>query len=169
MSRLETEYETVVADLGDPDTSADPTRLRNPSRRRKDLEEVVGVWRDLKSARDDVEAAHEMSEEATGEDRDMVRAELETSEAAVESLEERLRGLLLPKDPNDGRNVIVEIRGAEGGEEANLFARDLFDMYQRYADRRGWKVEVLSAQASDLGGLDEATFVVRGEDAWQRL
>src|SRR5580700_9111027 len=169
MSRLETEYETVVADLGDPDTSADPTRLRNPSRRRKDLEEIVGVWRDLKSARDDVEAAHEMSEEATGEDRDMVRAELETSEAAVESLEERLRGLLLPKDPNDGRNVIVEIRGAEGGEEANLFARDLFNMYIRFADHHHWGLEVLSESATGRDGLNEVVFLVKGKDAWRYL
>ena len=169
MSRLETEYETVVADLGDPDTSADPTRLRNLSRRRKDLEEVVGVWRDLKSARDDVEAAHEMSEEATGEDRDMVRAELETSEAAVESLEERLRGLLLPKDPNDGRNVIVEIRGAEGGEEANLFARDLFNMYIRFADHHHWGLEVLSESATGRDGLNEVVFLVKGKDAWRYL
>ncbi len=84
-------------------------------------------------------------------------------------LEEQLRTLLLPKDPNDGRNVIVEIRGAEGGEEANLFAKELFDMYLRYADRRSWRVEVLDLRESDLNGIDSVTFVVKGEDAWQRL
>jgi len=90
-------------------------------------------------------------------------------EHTVAGLEAELRNLLLPRDPNDGRNVIVSVRGAEGGEEANLFARDLFEMYQRYAERRGFKVEVLGEQDSDLGGIDEVTFSVRGEDAWQRL
>jgi len=85
------------------------------------------------------------------------------------ALESELRDLLMPRDPNDGRNVIVEIRGAEGGEEANLFAKDLFDMYQRYADHRGWRVEVLDLRESELGGVDGVTFLVKGEDAWQRL
>src|SRR5690606_3474009 len=80
-----------------------------------------------------------------------------------------LRELLLPRDPNAGRAVIVEIRGAEGGEEANLFARDLYDMYLAYASNRGWKVETLSHDPSDLGGVNQVTFMVRGDDAWQRL
>ena len=77
--------------------------------------------------------------------------------------------MLVPRDPNAGRNVIVEIRGAEGGEEANLFAKDLFDMYTRYAAIRGWKVEVMSSSPSERDGLNEVTFLVKGEDAWQRL
>ena len=88
---------------------------------------------------------------------------------AIADLEERFRVLLLPRDPNDGRNVIVEIRGAEGGEEANLFAGDLLAMYRAYAQRRGWTVEVLDHDPSDLGGVNHVTFVVRGEDAWRRL
>src|SRR5256885_12825928 len=84
-------------------------------------------------------------------------------------LEEDLKVLLLPHDPNEGKDVIVEIRGAEGGEEANLFARDLFEMYQGYATRMGWKLEVLSADPSDLGGFNEVTFVVRGDGAWSHL
>ena len=84
-------------------------------------------------------------------------------------LEEQLRLLLIPTDPNDGKAVIVEIRGAEGGEEANLFARDLFQMYQAYAVRMGWAVEVLSTAVSELGGLNQVTFVVRGDDAWSHL
>jgi len=169
MDRLEAEYETILSELADPETSSDPTRLRDLSRRRKDLEEVVSVWRDLQRARDDVTAAREMSEEAVGDERDLARGELDASEASVGALEERLRGLLLPKDPNDGRNVIVEIRGAEGGEEANLFARDLFTMYTRFADQHHWGLDVLSESTTGRDGLNEVVFVVKGKDAWRYL
>jgi peptide chain release factor 1 len=110
-----------------------------------------------------------MLDDATGDDRDVLRDEVERAEATIAELTAHLPALLLPKDPNDGRNVIVEIRGAEGGEEANLFARDLFEMYLRYAANRGWRVEVLSEDASERDGLNEAVFVVRGPDAWTRL
>jgi peptide chain release factor 1 len=169
MARLETEYEAVLEELGDPTTSSDPTRLRDLSRRRKDLEEVVSVWRELERSRGDVATAQEMGEEATGDDRDVVRLELERSEHEVTALEDRLRALLLPKDPNDGRNVIVEIRGGEGGEEANLFARDLYTMYLRFADNHHWGVEVLSESGTGRDGLNEVVFVVKGKDAWRYL
>jgi peptide chain release factor 1 len=169
MARLESEYEAVLAELEAPATSRDPTRLRDLSRRRKDLEEVVSVRRKLLRSREDVAAAREMSEEATGDERELARDELEESESAVAELEERLRALLLPKDPNDGRNVIVEIRGAEGGEEANLFARDLYTMYTRFADHHHWGLEVLSESASGRDGLNEVVFVVKGKDAWRYL
>ena len=91
------------------------------------------------------------------------------AETELADLEEQLKVLLIPADPNDGKNVIVEIRGAEGGEEANLFARDLFEMYQAYAVRMGWPVEVLSVDPSDLGGLNQVTFLVKGDDAWSHL
>ncbi|MGH8995585.1 MAG: peptide chain release factor 1 [Acidimicrobiales bacterium] len=169
MARLETEYEAVLADLADPATSSDPARLRDLSIRRKDLEGVVSVWRDLERARGDVAAAGEMAEEATGDDREVVRAELEQAEADVGALEDRLRALLLPKDPNAGRNVIVEIRGAEGGEEANLFARDLFNMYTHFADQHRWGLEVLSESATGRDGLNEVVFLVKGKDAWRYL
>src|SRR2546423_15507993 len=97
-----------------------------------------------------------------GADRDMVLDEIHRAEATIARLEDELRVLLLPKDPNSDKNVIVEIRGAEGGEEANLFAKDLFDMYSRYADRSGWKLEVLGADASDKGGINEVTFLLKG-------
>jgi peptide chain release factor 1 len=110
-----------------------------------------------------------MHAESSGAERDLATEELDDADRRVTELQEKLRALLLPKDPDDGRNVIVERRGAEGGEEANLVAKNLVDMYQRYADRRGWRVEVLDARPSDLGGIDSATFVVKGEDAWQRM
>ena len=110
-----------------------------------------------------------MVADSVSDERDLARAEVDKAETDIARLEEALQQLLVPRDPNAGRNVIVEIRGAEGGEEANLFAKDLFDMYTRYAAIRGWKVEVMSSSPSDRDGLNEITFLVKGEDAWQRL
>jgi peptide chain release factor 1 len=110
-----------------------------------------------------------MVADSVSDERDLARAEVDKAEADIARLEESLQQLLVPRDPNTGRNVIVEIRGAEGGEEANLFAKDLFDMYTRYAAIRGWKVEVMSSSPSERDGLNEVTFLVKGEDAWQRL
>ena len=169
LGELEREYEAVVAELEDPTTSADPTRLRVLSRRHKELEEVVGTWRRLQRAESDLGAAREMVADSAGDERDLARAEVESAEVAIAGLEEELRLQLLPRDPNAGRNVILEIRGAEGGEEANLFAKDLYDMYTRYAAARGWRTEVLSSSPSDRDGLNEVTFIVKGDDAWQRL
>jgi peptide chain release factor 1 len=169
LGELEREYEAVVAELEDPATSSDPGRLRVLSRRHKELDEVVGTWRRLQQAEGDLTTAREMVADSAGDERELARAEVETAEADIVRLEEELRLLLLPRDPNDGRNVILEIRGAEGGEEANLFAKDLYDMYTRYAANRGWKTEVLSSSPSDRDGLNDVTFMVKGEDAWQRL
>jgi peptide chain release factor 1 len=166
---LEAEFDAVEAELADPATSADLDRVRDLSRRHKELAEVVEPWRRLRQARSDGETAREMLEDTSGDDREMLRAEIEAAEASIAELEDRLRELLLPKDPNDGRNVIVEIRGAEGGEEANLFARDLYTMYTRYAAERGWRVEVLSESPSPQDGLNEVVFLVKGADAWSRL
>ena len=159
----------MLEDLSDPNVGGDPARLRDLSRRHKELQGLISAGRRLSGAEDDVHAARDMVAEADPADRDLARVELERAEADVRVLEEELRTLLLPRDPNDGRNVIVEIRGAEGGEEANLFARDLFEMYRRYAELRGWRLEVLSSDPSERDGLNEVTFVVKGDDAWQRL
>ncbi|MHB1711463.1 MAG: peptide chain release factor 1, partial [Acidimicrobiales bacterium] len=166
---LEREYEAVVSELSDPAVSADPRRLRDVARRHKGLEEVVGIWRRLQQARSDLEAAVEMVSYSVGEERDLARSEVEGAESTICRLEEELRLQLLPRDPNTGRNVIMEIRGAEGGEEANLFAKDLYDMYVRYASAKGWKTEILSSSPSEREGLSDITFVVKGEGAWQRL
>jgi peptide chain release factor 1 len=124
---------------------------------------------ELRAAEEDVAIARELAADAVGVERELGRDEQAAAEERVAELESQLRDLLMPRDPHDGRNVIVEIRGAEGGEEANLFAKDLFDMYQRYADRRGWRAEMMDLRESELGGVDGVTFLVKGEDAWQRL
>ncbi|MGD0943223.1 MAG: peptide chain release factor 1 [Acidimicrobiales bacterium] len=169
LEALEAEYSQVLTRLSDPTLSQDPSELRKLSRRHKELETVVRKMHELKAAQEDVAIARELAADAVGAERELGREEQNAAEARVVALESELRDLLMPRDPNDGRNVIVEIRGAEGGEEANLFAKDLFDMYQRYADHRGWRVEVLDLRESELGGVDGVTFLVKGEDAWQRL
>ena len=169
LDRLGEEFAVVEAALSEPDVASDLTRLRDLSRRHKELSEIVAVGVSLRSAREDVLTARSMFAETEGEDRELWREELSSAESQVSELETRLETLLLPRDPNDGRNVIMEIRGAEGGEEANLFAADLAEMYRRYVALRGWKLEVVEERQSDQGGLDEAIFLVKGEDAWTRL
>ena len=140
------------------------------SRRHRELEELVGrLARVCRRPSPTSRRPARCSPTSAGEDRELAQAEVDQAEADVARLEEELRLLLVPTDPNDGRNVIIEIRGAEGGEEANLFAKDLFEMYPRYAAAKGWKVEVLSSSPSERDGLNEVTFVVKGDDAWQRL
>ena len=169
MAALEAEYDAVEAELADPATLSDADRLRDLSRRHKELGEIVRAWHDLTSAREDVSTAREMLTETSGDERELMRQEVDDAEALVKALEERIQTLLLPKDPNEGRNVIMEIRGAVGGDEANLFARVLYDMYLRYAGMQKWKVEVLSEDASDKDGINEAVFLVKGPDAYIRL
>ena len=174
LAGLETEYEGILDRLGDPTVHGDHRASTELSKRLKELEPVVLAYREWRGHAGDLEAARGMlSDSAAGDDRDFVRAQIEESEAELVRLEDELRALLLPRDPNDRKNVIVEIRGAEGGEEANLFAKDLFDMYTRYAERRGWKIEVLGADPSDHGGFNEVAFLVkntsRADDVWARL
>jgi peptide chain release factor 1 len=131
---------------------------------------VVDAWREWdKASRDLAEARGLLEAESDSEMRDYFKSEIAEKEARIDELEARIKELLLPRDPNEGRNVIVEIQGAEGGEEANLWAGDLFRMYQHYAERRGFKTEVLSSQPSDHGGFRDITFLVKGDDAWRRL
>ena len=143
LAGLEQEYESVLAQLSDPTVFSDQRRLRDLSRRQKELEPIVLASRAYRQALDDLGAAKEMLPDTDGEDREVMRAEVDKAEAAIARFEDELKDLLLPKDPNEGKNVILEIRGAEGGEEANLFAKDLFEMYVRFAERQGIKVEVL--------------------------
>ena len=169
LTSLEEELRSVETALAQPDVASDLTRLRDLSRRFKELAEINAAWSELKSAREDLDTAREMFNESGGDDRELWRDEVNAAEARIAALEDDLETLLLPRDPNEGRNVILEIRGAEGGEEANLFAGDLAEMYRRYASLRGWKLEVVEERESDHGGLDEATYLIKGDDAWTRL
>ena len=169
LASLEQEYADVLERLSDPKVASDQRAFRDLSRRHKQLETIVTAYRQYRTAADDLAAAKEMYADAGADDRDILRPEMEASEAEMAGLEEELKLLLLPRDPNDDKNVIVEIRGAEGGEEANLFARDLFEMYGRYAERHHWKLEVLGSDPSDMGGFNEVSFLLKGDGVWSRL
>ena len=166
---LEDEFVGLEARLSDPELANDQAKMRDVSRRYKDLTPIVDCIRRYQARTADAEAARELLEVASEQERPALREELTVSEAAIAELEEELRVLLLPKDRNDGRSVIMEIRGAEGGDEANLFAGDLFDMYRAYASASGWTVEMLSRDLSDLGGVNLVTMLIKGDTAWSKL
>jgi peptide chain release factor 1 len=164
---LVSEHAELERRLADPAVHADQQEARRLGKRYSELTPVVDTYRQWQRSTDDAATARELSADDPG-----LAAEVPELEAAAEELAARLRVLLLPRDPNDGKDVIVEVKAGEGGEESALFAGDLVRMYQRYADRQGWKVEVLDATESDLGGYKDTTFAVRGraEPApWARL
>ncbi len=169
LSNVVDEYETLERQLSDPEVLADSDQLRRLSKRYTELGPVVEAYRRQAARRADAEAARDMLAGASGDERDMLVAEIDAATADVAAIEDELRDLMLPTDPHDGKNVIMEIRGAEGGEEANLFARDLYEMYLSYAAAKGWKVTTLSSSVSDMGGFNDVTFEVRGETAWRNL
>ncbi|MDQ3679135.1 MAG: peptide chain release factor 1 [Actinomycetota bacterium] len=169
LAGLEDEYERLANRLNDPSVLADHQAVRDAGRRLKALEPVVRACRHYRQVLSELETAEEMLGEPGGVDRDLLRSEMEDLEATRARLEDELQALLLPKDPNDDKNVIVEIRGAEGGEEANLFAKDLFDMYVRYADHKGFRHEVLGVHPSEKGGFNEVSFLVKGDGVWTRF
>lgn len=169
LQTLEDELRSVENALAQPDVASDLARMRDLSKRLKVLSEINVAWTQLKNVRDDIAAAREMFNESSGDDREIWREEINAAEVRLPELELHLETLLLPRDPNEGRNVILEIRGAEGGEEANLFAMNLVEMYRRYAAVRQWKIETVELRETEQGGVDEATFLIKGDDAWTRM
>lgn len=169
LDSLEREFRDVQVRLGDPEIFSDQKQFVALNRRMRELEPIVETIVALKAQRGDLEAAKELFAESEGEERETWRAEISEGEAAIAELDDRLRLQLLPKDPNDDKAVIVEIRGAEGGEEANLFARDLFEMYKVVAQRRGWSFEVLGADSSDMGGFTEVIVEIAGDGVWSQM
>ena len=169
IASLTDELRDVEIRLGDPAVQSDPRRLAELGRRHKQLSEIVAVGERLRAAIEDLEEARGMHSDGNAAERVELREMIDELEAAVAGTEDQLRVLLLPPDPNEGRNVIVEIRGAAGGEEANLFARDLFDMYQAFARRRRWKLEPLAASPSGLGGFSEVSGLISGDQVWTRM
>ncbi len=169
LSGLEAEYENIVMRLSDPAVQSDQKAMRESGKQLKDLEPLVEKYREFRSATSDLIVAKEMFNESEGADREAMRAEVDSTTERIDEIEEELKVLLLPKDPNDDRNVIIEIRGAEGGEEANLFARDLYEMYARFADRMGWKREMLGSDPTEKGGLNGVSFSLSGQSVWSRM
>ena len=164
---IEKRFQEIQEQLADPAVYADAPRLKKLSREQKELEPIVAAYQAYLRTKSDLEAAKELLGDP--EMKEMAQEELQTAKAELERLEEELKILLLPRDPNDDKNVIMEIRGGVGGEEAMLFAADLFRMYTMYAESKGWKLEVVNANETELGGIKEISFVIEGEGAWSRL
>jgi peptide chain release factor 1 len=162
-------FREVEGLLSDPRTVSDQQKFRALTREHAELAEVVEVYGDYRRVLEDIEGNRELLQDADPEMRDMARAELPELEERKEQLEQQLKLLLLPKDPNDEKNIILEIRAGTGGEEASLFAADLFRMYSRYADRQGWRVELMGASESDSGGFKEVIALISGDRVYSRL
>ncbi|ALC88690.1 peptide chain release factor 1 [Bacillus sp. FJAT-18017] len=170
LQSVEDRYEKLNELLSDPDVISDSKKLREYSKEQSDIQETVQVYREYKSAREQLQDAKVMLEEKMDADmKEMVKEEVSELSTQLEELEARLKLLLIPKDPNDDKNVIFEIRGAAGGDEAALFAGDLYRMYSRYAEAQGWKTEVMDASPTGLGGFKEIIFMINGQGAYSRL
>ncbi|TMV47112.1 peptide chain release factor 1 [Paenibacillus mesophilus] len=170
LQALADRYDKLSELLCDPDVVNDSKRLREYSKEQSDLQEAYQAYTEYKSVVEQYEAAKVMQGEKLDEEmRELVKLELDELTESKERLEASIQVLLLPKDPNDDKNVIVEIRGAAGGEEAALFAGDLYRMYSRYADGQGWRTEVLDSSISDLGGFKEIVFMISGSGAYSKL
>jgi peptide chain release factor 1 len=167
---IENKYEELSRMISDPAVMADQKEWQKLCKEQSDLEIIVNHYRDYKKTIEDIEANKEMlNEDLEKEPKEMVQEEIKELTLKEEQLQKELNILLLPKDPNDERNVFIEIRGGAGGEEAALFASNLFRMYTRYAERHRWRIELMSANETDIGGFKEVVFMVRGQSAYSKL
>ncbi|ABO51672.1 bacterial peptide chain release factor 1 (bRF-1) [Desulforamulus reducens MI-1] len=170
LQALEDRFEQLESQISDPEVMADRAKWQQLVKSHSDLAEVVDVFRQYKKAKEDLQENKQMLEDKLEPDfREMVELEIEELTSKIEEQENKLKILLLPKDPNDDKNVIMEIRGGTGGDEAALFAGDLFRMYSRYAEKKGWRTEIIDANETDLGGFKEVTFVIEGKGAFSTL
>ncbi|EOP62423.1 MULTISPECIES: peptide chain release factor 1 [Bacillus] len=170
LQAVEDRYEKLNELLSDPEIISDSNKLREYSKEQSDIQEKVEVYREYKDVREQLRDAKAMLEEKLDADmREMVKEEVSELEGQEKGLSERLKILLVPKDPNDDKNVIVEVRGAAGGDEAALFAGDLYRMYSRYAEVQGWKTEIIEASYTELGGYKEIIFMINGKGAFAKL
>jgi peptide chain release factor 1 len=170
LREIESRYEAVSAEMATPEAAADPTRMRTLGKTFAELQEIVIPLRAFRQAQAQAEEARGLAAgEADAEMAAFLREEADQADARARDLRERLDALLVPKDPNDGKDLILEIRAGAGGQEAALWAGDLFEMFRHLAERRRWRTEVLSSSPSDLGGFKEALLEVRGKDAYRRL
>ena len=167
---IEERYEELSQKISDPEVIADQNRWRKLCKENSDITPIVEKFREYKAATNAIEEAKQMIEEKPDKEfLELLQLEIEENKEKIEILEEELKVLLLPKDPNDEKNVIVEIRGGTGGEEAALFAGALFRMYSMYAENRRWKIDIMNSTPTELGGYKEITFTVEGEGAYSRL
>ena len=167
LKQLEEKYNELEKRMAEPEVYSDPAAYAKLAREQKELAPVVEAYRRYERARADMAEAQELMGDP--EMKEMAQDEFERAKAEAEKTEDELRILLLPRDPNDSRNVIVEIRGGAGGDEAALFAGSLFRMYSMYADSKGWKTEIANINETEIGGIKEVSFIIEGDGAYSRL
>lgn len=168
---MEQKYEEISLKLSEPDVISNNKLYAQLMREYKNMTPIIEKYREYKKAQTSFDDAKEMLDEGVSDKelKELAQAEYEENKSAMESITQELKILLLPKDPNDDKNVIIEIRGGAGGEEASLFANSLYRMYTMYAEAKGWKQEVLNAQPTELGGFKEISFSIEGDGAYSRL
>lgn len=170
LQSVEDRYDRLNELLSDPEIVNDMNKLRTLSKEQSDLQDTVNAYREYKQVKEQHADARAMLDDKLDADmREMVKEEMNDLAAQIEELEERLKLLLIPKDPNDEKNVIMEIRGAAGGDEAALFAGNLFRMYSRYADTQGWKIDIMDASPTGIGGYKEVIFMINGNGAYSKM
>lgn len=170
LQTVENRYEELNELLSDPEIVSDPKRLRDLSKEQSSISETVEKYREYKKITEQINETKELLNEKLDDDmREMAKEELNELQESKQNLEENLKLLLVPKDPNDDKNVIMEIRGAAGGDEAALFAGDLLRMYTRYAESRNWKLEIMDANPTGIGGYKEVIVMINGDGAFSRL
>src|SRR5918911_385421 len=171
LEQIEARYEELTDELSSPELLSDQAAYAKAAKQHRSLGEIVGTYRELKTLREELKGARELLD-ASGDDAEMyemARAEVASLEERIARSEEELRVLLLPRDPNDEKNVILEVRAGTGGDEATLFASEMLRMYGRYAERQGWRMEILDASESGVGGVKEAVAEISGDKVYSKL
>jgi len=169
LDEIEARFEELNQKMADPEVIRNANLYRETAKSHSELDEVVGKYREWKKAHEELEGAREMLEESDEEIREMARDDIGRLTPELERIEADLKVLLLPKDPNDDKNVVIEVRAGTGGDEATLFAAEIFRMYTRYAEEAGWKVDITSSSESEIGGLKEIIALINGGNVYSRL
>ena len=169
LDNLSDRFEELTALLGDAEVISKQTQFRAYSKEYAEIEPVIATFRELRKVQSDLEGAQALLKDSDADMREMAEEEVAQAKETLVTLEDKLQRMLLPKDPNDGRNVYLEVRAGTGGDEAAIFSGDLFRMYSRYAERQGWRVEVLSANEGEHGGFKEVIARVEGDNVYAKL
>ena len=170
LAHIETRYEELTNELSSPELLSNPSAYGKAAKQHRSLGEVVEKYRAWKTLKEELSGAREIAEQAEDEDmRELIRLEIESLQVQILQNENELKLLLIPQDPNDEKNVILEIRAGTGGDEASLFAADILRMYARYAERQRWKMEILDKSETGIGGLKEAVVLIEGDKVYSRL
>jgi peptide chain release factor 1 len=169
LEQTEARYDDLTRQMADPSVIADPEKYRATAKAQRELEGIVSKYREWKKVREDLDQARSMLQETDADLREMAAEEVARLEPEIERLEQEIKVLLLPKDPNDEKNVVLEIRAGTGGDEATLFAAEIFRMYTRYAESQRWRVEVTSSSESGVGGLKEVIALINGDKVYSKL